>query len=97
MPVVRWGIRAVIGFLLCAVVATSFVMRTASTQSAEPLGGLLFDASFFSPILGRVEPHRVYLPPGYWTTDRRYPVVYMLHGAGGNYTEWSDSYLPQAT
>jgi pimeloyl-ACP methyl ester carboxylesterase len=27
---------------------------------------------------------RVYLPPGYWSGDGRYPVVYMLHGYGGD-------------
>lgn len=30
----------------------------------------------------------VYLPPGYDTTSRRYPVLYMLHGARGNETSW---------
>ena len=27
--------------------------------------------------------------------QKRYPVLYMLHGAGGNYTEWTDSFLPE--
>jgi enterochelin esterase-like enzyme len=29
----------------------------------------------------------VYLPPGY-SADRKYPVVYLLHGIGGDETEW---------
>lgn len=29
----------------------------------------------------------VYLPPGY-SPDRRYPVLYLLHGIGGNQHEW---------
>jgi enterochelin esterase-like enzyme len=64
-------------------------------QSAA-LAGVVFDSSLNSPILGREMPYRVYLPPEYISdTTRRFPVMYMLHGAGGNYTEWSDSYLPQ--
>ncbi|MEO7932605.1 MAG: alpha/beta hydrolase-fold protein [Chthoniobacterales bacterium] len=30
----------------------------------------------------------VYLPPGY-SSDRKYPVLYLLHGIGGNEWEWS--------
>jgi enterochelin esterase-like enzyme len=29
----------------------------------------------------------VYTPPGY-STDRKYPVLYLLHGIGGDETEW---------
>ena len=29
----------------------------------------------------------VYTPPGY-STDRKYPVLYLLHGIGGNDREW---------
>lgn len=32
----------------------------------------------------------VYLPSGYDDTDRRYPVMYLLHGARGNETVWMD-------
>jgi enterochelin esterase-like enzyme len=65
-------------------------------QSTALLAGSLFDAEMWSPILQRQMTYRVYLPPDYFETDyRRYPTLYMLHGAGGNYTEWSDSYLPQ--
>jgi enterochelin esterase-like enzyme len=49
-----------------------------------------------SPIIGESFPYRVYLPPDYLhSPQRRYPVLYMLHGAGGNYTEWTDSFLPE--
>jgi enterochelin esterase-like enzyme len=30
---------------------------------------------------------QVYTPPGY-TTDKKYPVLYLLHGIGGDETEW---------
>jgi enterochelin esterase-like enzyme len=63
---------------------------------SEPLQGLLLDDSLLSPIIGESFPYRVYLPPDYVRApQRRYPVLYMLHGAGGNYTEWTDSFLPE--
>jgi enterochelin esterase-like enzyme len=33
---------------------------------------------------------RVYTPPGY-STDRKYPVLYLLHGIGGTDTEWTEA------
>ena len=38
--------------------------------------------------LGTRRAMRVYTPPGYSTT-RRYPVLYMLHGLGNTSTEWT--------
>lgn len=32
----------------------------------------------------------VYLPYGYASSSRRYPVLYLLHGSGGDETAWSD-------
>jgi enterochelin esterase-like enzyme len=41
--------------------------------------------TFTSRALGRDVGYCIYLPPGYETdTTRRYPVIYNLHGAGGN-------------
>jgi enterochelin esterase-like enzyme len=66
--------------------------------ASEPLQGTLIDDRVSSPIIGESFPYRVYLPPNYLSSpQKRYPVLYMLHGAGGNYTEWSDSYLPEQT
>jgi enterochelin esterase family protein len=31
---------------------------------------------------------QVYTPPGYNSSARPYPVLYILHGAGGNDTDW---------
>ena len=38
--------------------------------------------------LGRIATRmRVYTPPGY-SKDKKYPVLYLLHGIGGDETEW---------
>jgi S-formylglutathione hydrolase FrmB len=59
---------------------------------AAPDGpGRVLDASFESTALGVAKKYKVYLPAGYDTlTTRRYPVVYMLHGLGGDETNWVD-------
>lgn len=40
--------------------------------------------TFRSPSVGEDVGYNVYLPPGYEQSTRRYPVLYYLHGAGGN-------------
>jgi enterochelin esterase-like enzyme len=40
-----------------------------------------------SKSLGTHRQVRVYTPPGY-STDKKYPVLYLLHGIGGNDREW---------
>lgn len=44
---------------------------------------------FASAALGRAMPYTLLLPAGYDTeTEERYPVLYLLHGAWSNHTEW---------
>ncbi|QDT07107.1 Endo-1,4-beta-xylanase Z precursor [Rubripirellula lacrimiformis] len=41
-----------------------------------------------SQILGGERNYAIYLPPGYETSQRSYPVLYLLHGAGDDQTGW---------
>jgi S-formylglutathione hydrolase FrmB len=44
-----------------------------------------------SALLGKTVPYKVLLPPGYGlitSRAKRYPVLYLLHGWGGNYDSW---------
>jgi enterochelin esterase-like enzyme len=50
-----------------------------------------------SDYLGKQQSYRVYLPPCYdRQTDRRYPVVYLLHGAGHDDGYWDDVGVDEA-
>jgi len=40
-----------------------------------------------SGVTGARRKANVYLPPGY-SAERKYPVLYLLHGIGGNHDEW---------
>jgi S-formylglutathione hydrolase FrmB len=43
------------------------------------------DVKFFSKTLQREMQYRVNLPKDYFTTENRYPVLYLLHGLTGHY------------
>jgi enterochelin esterase-like enzyme len=42
-----------------------------------------------SAVLGREAEYSIYLPPDYGTSDRRYPVLYLLHGFTDDETGWT--------
>ena len=50
-------------------------------------GTIIRDLTVHSSILGRDMLYSVYLPAGY-TEAKQYPVLYLLHGNGGNQNEW---------
>jgi enterochelin esterase-like enzyme len=49
--------------------------------------GKLEMIQYDSKTVGTTRKMQVYTPPGY-TTDKKYPVLYLLHGIGGDETEW---------
>ena len=52
--------------------------------------GELTAVEYDSKSLGTRRRMRIYTPPGY-STSRKYPVLYLLHGIGGTDTEWTQS------
>ena len=55
---------------------------------AVPHGTVSF-VWYESPALKLTRRMQVYTPPGYETSQTRYPVLYLLHGYGGDENEWS--------
>ncbi|HMK39169.1 MAG TPA: alpha/beta hydrolase-fold protein [Bacteroidota bacterium] len=51
-------------------------------------GTVFDDLSLQSKILKGERKFAVYLPPGYETSRRSYPVLYLLHGSGDDQTGW---------
>jgi len=54
----------------------------------RPLSGSFRELEFTSEALGGTVQYFIYLPPGYRDDDRRYPVLYLLHGGSGDKEEW---------
>jgi enterochelin esterase-like enzyme len=52
--------------------------------SHDGAGSAIDQASYSSPALGGKGSFLVYLPPGYVSTTRHYPVLYLLHGQNGH-------------
>src|SRR5205814_5217487 len=50
--------------------------------------GKLETVEYDSTTVGVTRKARVYTPPGY-TKDTKYPVLYLLHGIGGDENEWA--------
>lgn len=66
-----------------------FLVSFSLTLSLVGQGGKVFDnLSMTSKILKGERKYAVYLPPDYDTSQRSYPVLYLLHGAGDDQTGW---------
>jgi enterochelin esterase-like enzyme len=59
-------------------------------------GGTLLEESFLGPITQRPVSYNIYLPDGYENGNERYPVVYHLHGLGGNQGGGQNTTVPQS-
>jgi enterochelin esterase-like enzyme len=57
-------------------------------QTFAQTGKVYDNLSMSSKILKMERKYAVYLPPDYETSDRSYPVLYLLHGAGDDQTGW---------
>ena len=67
-----------------------FLAATAALAlSAVAQAGELVADKFMSAALGREVSFTAYLPEGYKDATNRYPVTYLLHGAGGDQYEWA--------
>lgn len=55
--------------------------------------GKLELVEYESTTVGIKRKARVYTPPGY-TKDQKYPVLYLLHGIGGDENEWARGGVP---
>lgn len=55
--------------------------------SAGTKGSIVKDVTINSKILGREMKYSLYLPAGY-SEQKTYPVLYLLHGYGGDQNDW---------
>src|SRR4051794_702808 len=55
--------------------------------------GKLETVEYESKTVGAKRKAQVYTPPGY-SKDRKYPVLYLLHGIGGDEREWTRGGVP---
>ncbi|MCQ2147250.1 MAG: hypothetical protein MJZ16_07015 [Bacteroidales bacterium] len=80
---------------LCLLIGSAAVLSAGSKKEApavEPqyasvvLKSVLVPSKYLSGDDGRIN---VYLPADWATTNKKYPVLYLLHGMQGNNTDWT--------
>src|SRR5579884_2776614 len=77
----RFGSTAAVAAAVVAACAALAAIALAATRRPSPEGAASeVTASFESEALASPFHFAVYLPPGYATSGKRYPVVYFLHG-----------------
>ena len=65
------------------------IFLSGMTFSLAAQQGKVFDElTMQSEILKMERKYAIYLPPDYESSDRSYPVLYLLHGGGGNQIVW---------
>jgi S-formylglutathione hydrolase FrmB len=84
-----------LAFALVVSVAPAARADGLALDSAVRLGPRLLDFTLSTPALSEPTHVRVLLPRDYRGNKVRYPVLYLLHGATGNYTSWTGSALRQ--
>ena len=85
---------ALLGALVYAPILPARAGKADREQRPAPVtpplhGSLDLKSMPFSPLIKRKETTWVYLPPGYAQSNQRYPVIYVLHGQPGG---WTDCY-----
>lgn len=69
-------------------IITALILISAATFISAQTGKVFDNLSMQSKILKMERKYAVYLPPDYETSQRSYPVLYLLHGAGDDQTGW---------
>ena len=66
------------------------LLLSLATASAQPPPSGAKTVHIDAPSIGRKTAYQVILPGDYETSgEKRYPVLYLLHGFSGNYTNWA--------
>jgi len=91
-----WGLAAIALLLALALNGTVQAGSDAKPDAASQRQSAprVLERKLWSASLGKEMSYAVYLPPGYDSAETaRYPVLYMLHGLGGNYLTWKEDGL----
>lgn len=73
---------------LAPIVAALALCLTSPLPALAQHGSVHESLVFDSELMGAEVRYSVYLPPDYERSARSYPIVYLLHGLGGDETAW---------
>jgi enterochelin esterase-like enzyme len=81
---------ALLASLTCVTLAQTPAPAYLQVRAAIP-HGTVQSVPYKSKSLGTDRKMVVYTPPGYEQSTSRYPLLYLLHGAGSNETTWTQN------
>lgn len=81
MPYLAWVARDVLFFSILFSLATAAWAKEDRKVDLQTI-------QFKSELIGQVLPYNALLPVGYAESNKRYPVLYLLHGLFGRYDDW---------
>lgn len=98
MPGKQWSLLFFTVFISCSVAHSQVTDKQApkgfdSLRSAIP-HGKIDTITYSSKTVGTNRRALIYTPPGY-SKKKKYPVLYLLHGIGGDEKEWLNGGKPQ--
>lgn len=68
-------------------IAMLILVSLLAAQSVRAKGAVM-ENSFSSVLLERNYPYMIYLPEDYTSSQKTYPVIYLLHGSFGSHRDW---------
>ncbi len=68
---------------------TASIMLLALLPAFSPAQSVIKEDSLFAPDLGHIQHFAVVLPADY-SPQKKYPILYLLHGLWGSYLDWSE-------
>jgi enterochelin esterase-like enzyme len=82
-------IASVLAIPVCLIAQTLPIVPPSGYDQVRSSGqkGQIKDVKYQSAATNSQRPLKIYLPPGY-STDKKYSVVYILHGIGGDEGNW---------
>lgn len=91
------AIRTIASYLFLAFICAATFTAANAQDSGVPAylairdipHGDVRDLAYSSKSLGTQRELVVYTPPGYASSSQQYPVLYLLHGAGGDQRSWT--------
>ncbi|HEX7080419.1 MAG TPA: alpha/beta hydrolase-fold protein [Gammaproteobacteria bacterium] len=85
-----WPLAAVLFALPASSALPQQTATPAYLETRDVAHGAVQTFNYHSESLDREREVVVYMPPGYESGSERYPVLYLLHGAGGDERTWID-------
>lgn len=82
--------RATLGILWWTLIAAAVSSPESGQANTRTSAAGFETVQFQSTLIGKTLPYNVILPRDYQTSPRtRYPVLYLLHGFSGHYSDWA--------